>query len=570
MSQNPPVVMMPDRRSNRHTSGQGLWYVGMLGSAALWSYSLEGDEAIEGLNDQGPWMTYAFGDVKGVSGGFLGSAGDAGALAVNDDSERTSETVHDSNSNSLDEETIAFNATPIDDQPVRSALVADQQSIARTAQTASDPVLVVDNTAGSPLPAFSSSVQTFDLQLDEELDDFSSENLPDIGETLTGTDGDDTITGTDDADTITAGAGDDTVFAGGGDDIVSGGEGDDLLFGEGGDDTLSGDAGDDILAGGDGDDLLFGGTGDDNLTGDAGDDLLAGGAGNDILSGGLGQDTLIGEAGDDRFEVNNLHDLALDTLGNPTSGIDSITFTERFSEDVASLTDPDDVTFMFSEQFGDARPDLLGSFTQQVAPQIENVTIEGSNDQDIWADSADNRLIGNEGDNVIYGMGGDDRIAGGAGGEDILLGGVGNDLYEINASGHDTIIDTEGENHLSFTDIRADELELGIDGADLQFRANDELIATYQDYTANPDSLADISIGGESFLASDLLGAQTRAGLKSDADDWLSAPSSSQEVLDNNVIQWPGAREAGMRELNEDKIAFDRDLDDFEAIFDMT
>jgi Ca2+-binding RTX toxin-like protein len=68
-----------------------------------------------------------------------------------------------------------------------------------------------------------------------------------LGETLTGTDGDDELHG------------------GAGDDSVSGGLLDDSLRGQHGDDTLDGGAGDDTLAGGPGADLLIGGDGNDTF-----------------------------------------------------------------------------------------------------------------------------------------------------------------------------------------------------------------------------------------------------------------------------------------------------------------
>jgi Ca2+-binding RTX toxin-like protein len=75
-----------------------------------------------------------------------------------------------------------------------------------------------------------------------------------------------------------------------GDDNLVGTTGDDQIYAFGGNDFVFGRGGNDLLDGGDGHDQLRAGEGDDRLLGGDGDDFLAGGDGDDILDGGAGWD----------------------------------------------------------------------------------------------------------------------------------------------------------------------------------------------------------------------------------------------------------------------------------------
>jgi Ca2+-binding RTX toxin-like protein len=84
-------------------------------------------------------------------------------------------------------------------------------------------------------------------------------------------------------------------------EAISGGNGNDMLQGGIGDDVLDGGNGADVLHGLGNEDQLFGGNGNDVLHGGHGNDLLFGGNGADVLDGGLGNDTLDGGAAPDRY-----------------------------------------------------------------------------------------------------------------------------------------------------------------------------------------------------------------------------------------------------------------------------
>ncbi|HEY8355976.1 MAG TPA: hypothetical protein VIL30_00840 [Ramlibacter sp.] len=75
-------------------------------------------------------------------------------------------------------------------------------------------------------------------------------------------------------------------------DRLGGYNGNDTMSGGGGNDSLEGGVGADSMLGGDGLDTLTGGTGDDTMRGDAGDDFFNGGAGNDSMNGGAGFDAV--------------------------------------------------------------------------------------------------------------------------------------------------------------------------------------------------------------------------------------------------------------------------------------
>ena len=133
-----------------------------------------------------------------------------------------------------------------------------------------------------------------------------------------------------------------------------------------------------ILPGTPGNDTLEGGLYNDQLYGLGGDDKLIGGPGADLLDGGPGSDTA--------DYTNSLQGVNVDlTQSGPQSG-------------------------------GDAEGDVLVS--------IENIT---------GSDYGDD-LLGDEGDNVIRGLYGNDYITGN-GGDDNLDGGPGNDNITINGMG---------------------------------------------------------------------------------------------------------------------------------------
>ncbi|WP_454566067.1 calcium-binding protein, partial [Pseudomonas sp. AIG] len=139
--------------------------------------------------------------------------------------------------------------------------------------------------------------------------------------------------------------------------------------------------------------FISGGAGNDRLTAGSGIDRLEGGSGNDRMDGGAGSDTMIGGAGDDTYVIDNVADIALESLD---AGIDTIE---------SSL-----------------------SFTLQA--EFENLLLTGSSSLNGTGNGLDNVMIGNSAANVLIGGGGNDRLDG-KGGSDTLQGGIGNDVYVV-------------------------------------------------------------------------------------------------------------------------------------------
>jgi Ca2+-binding RTX toxin-like protein len=130
-------------------------------------------------------------------------------------------------------------------------------------------------------------------------------------ENLSGSTGDDHFTGDGTANVLAGDRGSDFLVGGGGDDLLYG-DGRIIVdahgVGTSGPITTYADVGasfgdpdgDDVLHGGTGNDTLWGGGGHDYLRGDDGDDSLHGGDGDDYLRGGNGNDLVEGGAGWDR------------------------------------------------------------------------------------------------------------------------------------------------------------------------------------------------------------------------------------------------------------------------------
>ncbi|MGF1560724.1 MAG: calcium-binding protein [Geminicoccaceae bacterium] len=350
--------------------------------------------------------------------------------------------------------------------------------------------------------------------------DPDGETLPPLGQVVFAGDGDDTLIGSEDADYLDGGGGDDDIYGLGGDDTLSGGDGDDRLYGGSGNDNLDGGSGDDRLDGGSGNDSLVGGSGDDSLLGGSGSDSLDGGAGDDSLRGGSGNDQLTGGIGNDVMYIEDVHDLAFeDVFGSDGGGVDSIVITRSFATSLSGLAEPDNVVFLFGEAI-DQGYDGAG-FAHQIAPSVENVTLEGTADYDIIADSRANELTGNSGDNrleggggddILRGFRGDDELIGGAGddwlaggdGDDWLQGGGGDDVYAfgLNDIGVDTIFDWQGANTLDIdgADSTAISFEI-LPSGDLSISAQGSALVIWQGYEAAPWSLASLALDDGTFAA---------------------------------------------------------------------
>ncbi len=198
-----------------------------------------------------------------------------------------------------------------------------------------------------------------------------------------------------------------------GDDVFFGGVGDDIANGLNGSDYLSGGAGDDVLNGAGGADTLLGDAGNDSLNGGAGDDTLMGGAGNDALNGGAGTDSAV--------YVGAARDFSMDRIGNRIIVTDN-----TGAEGVDTLVNIENIQFDgvdYAVVNGDNFPNLdLNGISGAAGSQI----IFGMNGADT--------INGGGGNDIIYAGGGNDTITqtSGTGGRDFVDGGAGIDTYQLN------------------------------------------------------------------------------------------------------------------------------------------
>jgi Ca2+-binding RTX toxin-like protein len=192
--------------------------------------------------------------------------------------------------------------------------------------------------------------------------------------------------------------------------MIQGGQSADTIAAQSGADHLLGELGNDSLSGGGGDDYLWGGLDDDMLEGGAGNDNLDGGQGtNDVARySGNRADYRIESVGSGRLRITDLR-----SNGAANEGVDILTGIELLS---------------FADGYHPASAASGG------------VTITGTEGADIInpSRSVTGQPLPTGFEDVIYGLGGNDRLDGG-GGADRLHGGAGNDIYFVDNAGDQVI-----------------------------------------------------------------------------------------------------------------------------------
>jgi len=274
--------------------------------------------------------------------------------------------------------------------------------------------------------------------------------------------------------------------------IQDGGAAGETLTGGALDDYLRGHAGDDILHGGDGDDILEGGLGGDRLTGGAGFDRLSGGAGDDVLIGGGDGDYMVGGAGADRFEFD-ISGITFDRIFdfNPQEGdtivVRGATMGYMLTSDGLMVSSYANGVHEYVEIFLDwsGLRDLNGSITVYASEQDDSLSSAGAsviyglggNDYMAGYEQNDDRFDGGAGDDHLWGGMGDDVLTGGAG-ADLLEGDHGVDTavfsgarsaYTISTvDGVTTVTGPDGVDRLSGIErLRFSDILTGIDGVAL-------------------------------------------------------------------------------------------------------
>lgn len=249
---------------------------------------------------------------------------------------------------------------------------------------------------------------------------------------LGGYGGDDLLDGGADRDSLNGGTGNDTMRGGADDDSYmvdaagdvvqeAANEGHDTVYLEAGSFTLgnhvedmvmfelavdgTGNALDNNLSGERLANRIAGLDGNDTLGGNAANDTLEGGAGNDVLLGGTGADSMTGGAGNDIYDVDQLGDAVVET-GTLASEVDVVNAAIGWT-------------------LGDNVENLYLRYQAGVADGTGNGRANG--------------IVGNDFDNVLSGLAGNDTLEGGFG-VDRLNGGSGADRFVIGFNA-DTIED---------------------------------------------------------------------------------------------------------------------------------
>jgi Ca2+-binding RTX toxin-like protein len=241
---------------------------------------------------------------------------------------------------------------------------------------------------------------------------------------------------------INAGQGNDEIRTGSGNDFLVGGAGADIMRGGAGNDSyivdnamdmvmdFAGQGTDTVLSSinyqlgrstenltltaagriGTGnvmDNVLTAHAGGSMLFGAGGDDILNGAAGNDMLDGGFGADVMTGGAGNDTYHVNARGDQTIEMMDG---GFDVVESTVSWN----------------------------------MADNIEQLTLLGSDNINGIGNSLDNTLIGNSANNTLDGRLGMNQLIGGAGDDLYVLGrGYGQNLILESADmsgGNDVVL----------------------------------------------------------------------------------------------------------------------------------
>lgn len=226
-----------------------------------------------------------------------------------------------------------------------------------------------------------------------------------LADLFVGTSGDDTLTGTPEADTLNGLGGADTMMGLGGDDAYTVNQADDeVIEGAGeGNDTIrtSVTFSLPIFV----ENLLLRNFEAINGTGNTLDNRLTGNDADNTLNGRAGSDTMIGKAGNDIYIVESSGDLVTEAVNRGTDTVRS-------------------------------------SVDQNLAANVENLTLTGTAainghgnelNNSITGNAAGNALFGEVGLDTLRGKDGNDRLVGGDG-NDILSGGLGRDTFEFKAA----------------------------------------------------------------------------------------------------------------------------------------
>lgn len=263
-----------------------------------------------------------------------------------------------------------------------------------------DDTYLADNTGDHVIEAVDAGLDTVQASVDYTLSD-NVENL-----ILTGSDDvsgtgnalDNVLTSNDGTNTLSGQAGNDTYVVNDTADVVV------EIVGDGVD-TVKSSATYTLSA--NVENLELTGNADVDGTGNDAANNILGNAGRNVIDGGSGVDTMAGAGGDDTYLV----DRSADTVSEAANaGIDTV----------------------------------ISSATYTLSANVENLTLTGDANIDATGNELDNVLIGNAGNNRLYGLNGSDTLAGNVG-NDLLDGGSGADRMSGNAGDDTYLVDNAGD-----------------------------------------------------------------------------------------------------------------------------
>ena len=232
-------------------------------------------------------------------------------------------------------------------------------------------------------------------------------------------------------------------------------------------------SGDDDVSGGDGNDIIEGGLGDDWLNGEGGNDILDGGDGNDRFDGGPGYDLLLGGAGDDFFYMPVFGETEMD-FADGGDGYDSLLLRDLEYVDLDVRTGEYTGHYFVVDKRTSTKISVSGEFSnfESIMCAKRGGTYHG--------DDFDNRFLGNGGEHVMYGHGGNDILTGGfadsssdyldGGDGDDQLQGVFGDDYLIGGPGKDIIYIRQGQGHDVMEDFTIGDDTITIFNSDVCFQ----------------------------------------------------------------------------------------------------
>ena len=203
------------------------------------------------------------------------------------------------------------------------------------------------------------------------------------------------------------------------------------------------------------DDLITGTNATDRIDAHEGDDTLSGGAGNDVLAGGAGNDSYLFGHGDG---VDRIYDY--DTNVNIAS-LDTVSFAAAVNPaDVEVRRNGEDLELHLA---GSTDALILSNWYLDAAHKIEQVRFADGTEWDaaeLLARVPILPIMGTEGDDTLYSLGGVDTDLRGMGGNDALIGsGVGDSLD--GGAGADTLEGGTGDDTYV-----VDELDTVVESAD--------------------------------------------------------------------------------------------------------